>query len=156
MWVGAQTIRMPTVLLGTDGSEYADKAAEYAVELARERGADLHVLCIIDRRMLDEPALSSEELMTILVEDRCGEAISTVEEIGASAGVTVVGASRHGVPHEEIHDHATKIDADVIVVGHHGNRESHCGGVRRRLLERTDREVVLPPDTADERRVQPE
>ncbi|WP_276261529.1 universal stress protein [Haloglomus litoreum] len=136
---------MPAILLATDGSEDAHRAAEYAIELARERDAVLHVLCVVDRRTLDEPALGSEELATILVEDSCRTAIETIRDMASRAGVAMEWRSEHGLPHQSIHEHARDIDADQIVVGHHGSQGEHLGGVRRRLIELTDREVVIPP-----------
>lgn len=47
---------MTAILLATDGSEDARRAAEYAIDLARERDAVLHVLRAVDRWTLDEPA----------------------------------------------------------------------------------------------------
>lgn len=139
---------MDTVLLATDGSEYARHAAEHAIALAKERDATLHVLCVVDRRSLKEPALSSEELMTVLVEDHCRDEIEAVVSMARDEGVPVEWSSRHGVPHEVIESYAADVGAGVIVVGHHGQRGEHCGGVRRRLLEHTAREVVLPPSEA--------
>lgn len=140
---------MTAILLATDGSEDARRAAEYAITLARERDAVLHVLCVVDRRTLDEPALGSEELATILVEDTCRTAIETIRTMARRAGVPVEWRSEHGLPHESIHERAVDVDADRIVVGHHGSEGQHLGGVRRRLLELTDREVLVPPaDTA--------
>lgn len=37
-----------TVILATDGTEYARRAAERAIDLASEHGATLHVLCVAD------------------------------------------------------------------------------------------------------------
>lgn len=139
---------MASVLLATDGSEYARRAAEHAIDLARERDATLHVLAVVDRRSLEEPALSSEELMTMLVEDHCRDEIEAVSSMTREAGVPMEWDSRHGVPHEVIAEYADAVDADCVVVGHHGQRAEHCGGVRRRLLERLNREVVVAPPEA--------
>lgn len=134
---------MDTVLLATDGSEYATRAAERAIELAAERGAALHVLAVVDRRTVDEPALSVDELATIEAEDHARESLEAVVELAADAGVTVVWEHRHGIPHAEILTYAAEIDAAVIVVGEHGTRDDHCGGVGRRVAEIADREVVV-------------
>ncbi|WP_265111159.1 universal stress protein [Halosolutus halophilus] len=60
---------MGPILLATDGSEYARQAAKRAIELAEEREATLHVICVVDQRHFDDPALSSAELATIYAED---------------------------------------------------------------------------------------
>jgi nucleotide-binding universal stress UspA family protein len=94
--------------------------------------------------------------MTMLVEDHCRdeiEAVSSmareaVSSMAREAGVPMEWDSRHGVPHEVIAEYADAVDADCVVVGHHGQPAEHCGGVRRRLLERLNREVVVAPPEA--------
>lgn len=134
---------MEPVLLATDGSEYATRAAETAIEVASERGARLHVLCVVDRRKFDEPALSSDELATIEVEDHARESFETVVEIAGDAGVPTVHERRHGVPQTEILKYAEEIAAGTIVVGEHGGHEEHFGGVGRRVARNTDREIIV-------------
>jgi len=60
---------MGTILLATDGSADARQAAREALDLAEERDATLHVICVVDERRFDDPALSSAELATIYAED---------------------------------------------------------------------------------------
>lgn len=134
---------MERILLATDGSEDATRAADRAIETAAERGATLHVLCVVDRRKFDEPALSADELATIEVEDHARECLESVVERAGDADVPTVREHRHGIPHEAILEYADDIDASVIVVGEHGARDDHCGGVRRRVARRADREVLV-------------
>lgn len=134
---------MEPVLLATDGSEYATRAADSAIELAAERGATLHVLGVVDRRKFDEPALSVDELATMEIEDHARESLEAVIELATDAGVTAVPEHRHGIPHEAILTYAADIDAGVIVVGEHGAHDDHCGGVGRRVARIADREVVV-------------
>lgn len=137
---------MTNVLLATDGSEYATAAARTAVDVAEERDATLHVLCVVDRRKFEEPALGSGELATIAAEDHGHECVSGVRDLAAGRGVPVEGATRHGVPHETILEYAEEIDAAAVVVGEHGEHDSHFGGVGRAVLgsaEETDREVLV-------------
>jgi nucleotide-binding universal stress UspA family protein len=130
-----------SVLLATDGSDPARAAERRAVELARERGVPLHVLCVVDRRTNDEPSLSSAELRTIVAEDAGHRCVRSVREM---AGETPVeGVVRHGVPHELILEYAEAVDADTVVVGEHGDHRTHLGGVGRRVARDCDREVVV-------------
>ena len=132
---------MPTLLLATDGSEYARHAARRAIDLAEERDATLHVLCVVDERRFDEPALSSAELATIYAEDHAATCVGEVVEMAADREVPVRGDTRHGVPHDVILEYADEVDADLILVGEHGSHEEHFSGVGQRVLERSDREV---------------
>jgi nucleotide-binding universal stress UspA family protein len=132
-----------TVLLATDGSEHARRAAERAVDLAAAREATLHVLCVVDRRVVDEPGLSSAETVTIAVEDRGHDCVAEVSRTADRAGVAVEGVHRHGVPHEVVLEYADEVDAETIVLGEHGDHAEHLGGVGRRIVEGTDREVLV-------------
>lgn len=138
-----RTVAMSTVLLATDGSEYATLAARRAIRVAEERDATLHVLCVVDRRKLEEPALGTGELATIAAEDHGHECVSMVRELAGGTDVTVEGRTCHGVPPEEILDYAEQIDASVIVVGEHGEHTDHFGGVGRTVTQRADREVIV-------------
>lgn len=134
---------MATILLATDGSEYARRAAREAIDLAEERDAALHVLCVVDERRFSDPALSSAELATIYASDHAEMCVSDVVEMATERPVTVEGDTRHGIPHEVILDYADEVDADTIVVGEHGDHEEHFSGVGRAVRERTDRNVIV-------------
>ena len=134
---------MSSILLATDGSEYASHAASRAIELADERDATLYVLCVVDRRVQSEPALSSSELATIEAEDHGHECVKSVTKMVGDRAIPVEGEVRHGIPEELILDYADEIGAATIVVGEHGDHSEHLGGVARALEENSNREVVV-------------
>jgi nucleotide-binding universal stress UspA family protein len=132
---------MAAIVLATDGSEYARTAAEQAISLAAERDATLHVVCVVDKRQFDEPALSSSELATIYAEDHAAVCVREVERMAAGRDVPIVGDARHGVPHELILEYADEVDAELILVGEHGDHERHFAGVGDAVRDRADCEV---------------
>lgn len=132
-----------SILLATDGSLHADHAADHAIDLAAEGNGTLYVLCVVDDRIVPEPGLSSAELATIAAEEHGDECIRLVRDRATDSGVTVEGRHRHGVPHEVIESYADEIDATTIVVGRHGDHDTHLGGVGRRLVEESDHEIVV-------------
>ena len=132
---------MGTILFATDGSEYARQAAREAIDLAEDRGATLHVVCVVDQRRFDDPALSSAELATIYAEDHATLSVREVTGMADERDVRVEGVTRHGIPHEVIVDYADEIEADVIVVGEHGDHAEHFSGVGRRVVEESARDV---------------
>jgi len=134
---------MGSVLLATDGSEYARRAAERAIELAEERSVPLYVICVVDRQRFGESALSAAELATIYAEDHAAACVAEVERMTEGRDISVEGDTRHGIPHEIIMAYADEVDADVIVVGEHGDHREHFAGVGRKITERADREVVV-------------
>jgi nucleotide-binding universal stress UspA family protein len=129
-----------TILLATDGSEHAHRAADWAIEIADERDGMLHVLCVVDRRVVDEPGLSSAEAVTIEAEDHANEYIGDVCQRAEAEEVAASGETRHGIPHELILEYASELDADCIVIGEHGE---HLGGVGEQVIAESDREVAV-------------
>ncbi len=134
---------MEMILLATDGSEYARRAAREALDIAERRDATLHVICVVDERRFGDPALSSAELATIYAEDHAAVSVDEVIEMAEHRSVVVEGDTRHGIPHEVIVEYAAEVDADTIVVGEHGDHEEHFSGVGRHVSEQTDRDVVV-------------
>lgn len=136
---------MPTVLLATDGSDYARVATEPALRMARDRDADLHVVSVVDHRKLPETALSTDELAAINAEDAGYDHLAEIKERAEESGVAVTWAFARDVPHERILREADRHDVDVIVLGEHGEHDGHLGGVGRAVAERADREVFVVP-----------
>ena len=134
---------MGTILLATDGSEHARRAAERAIELASDRGATLHVLCVVDRRVHGEPGLGTEELSTIAAEDHGHDCVAEVGRMASDRAISVEGDVRHGVPQDLILEYAEEIDAGAIVIGEHGDHTEHLGGVGRTIEAESPREVVV-------------
>ena len=134
---------MDAVLLATDGSEYARRAAERAIEVASENAADLYVLCVVDRRVHGEPGLSTEELSTIEAEDVGHDCVTEVRSMVGDRGaeVSVDGSVRHGLPEEVILAYAEEVGADLIVIGEHGDHRQHLGGVGRHLVAESPYDV---------------
>ena len=132
---------MGSILLATDGSEYARHAAREAIALAEDRSVPLHVICVVDERRFNHPALSSAELATIYAEDHAAVCVREVTEMADQHDVLVDGDTRHGVPDEVILEYANEVDADVIVIGEHGEHDVHFSGVGREVMEASDREV---------------
>lgn len=132
---------MTAILLATDGSEYARVAARRAIDIAAEQDATLHVLCVVDKQRFDEPALSSAELATIYAEEHAALSVSEVAEMAAGTDVRVEGDIRRGIPHEVILAYADEVDANLIIVGEHGDHAVHFSGVGQTVTELADREV---------------
>ena len=139
---------MNTIVLATDGSEYARRATEHALNLAEREDAMLHVLCVVDQRKFNEPALSSAELATIYAEEHAVLCTKEVTEMAQERNIPVHGDVRHGLPHEVILEYAEDVEADLIVIGEHGEHTEHFAGVGKKVTERAECEVaVVTADT---------
>ena len=132
-----------TILLPTDGSEHARRAAAHAIALAAREDAELQAVFVVDTRELGEPALSSVEVLIGEYEDRGRAALDEIEAAAQKQGVRVETRCLHGTPVEEILSMAEDVEADLIVVGERGEtHEIREGDVTRKLRE-LDRRVVV-------------
>lgn len=109
------------VLLATDGSEHAERAADHALAIAEVTGARLHALTV-------------------------GTDLDPAERIAERArgvGLDATEVVRSGAPHEAIQSYVDDAGIDLVTVGTHGRT-----GVERVLLgsvaERVLRAATVP------------
>ena len=134
-----------TILIPTDGSRPAARGVEHGLALAADNDAEVHLVRIVDRgRYGEATALSNYELALEKLEER---ALADLEELADRArerGLTVDCHCSRGVPHERIVGLAEDLDADLVVMGKHGEGQAetpHLGSVADRVLRGTDRPV---------------
>ena len=131
------------ILLPVDGSEGSERAEDFALELAERYGGRVHLLHVIDTRLMSEPALSTMELVTDEAEDAANEMLAEIEARATERNLEVTRRCCHGTPHDEVVDYAAEVDADVIVMGYQGqSHEKRMGSVVDRVLHETDRPVL--------------
>lgn len=127
------------VLIPTDGSDAAERAADHGLGVAERYGADVHVIYVVDTTTYgfeDAP----RSIVGLLKQG--GQ--NAVEEIATDArdrNLPVTTDIVRGIPHEEIREYATGVDADVIAMGTRG-RTADTG----RLLGSTIARVVRRSD----------
>jgi nucleotide-binding universal stress UspA family protein len=110
-----------TLLVPTDGSEHAERAAEHALSVARAFDATVHLINVVD--VQSEGGLFSaggvdEEFLERL-KDQARETIADLEA-PAEPGDDVRTAVVEGRPSEGILDYAAENDADLVFMGTHG------------------------------------
>lgn len=115
------------ILVPIDGSKVSHKAAKFAIELAKQTGASLTLLSVIDKRFIVEQSVSASASPTHLkesVEDYLKQsAQASTEEIAKVCErmhIQCKAAIKTGHPVEEIVSEAAKSRADLIVIGSHG------------------------------------
>ncbi len=129
-----------TVLIPTDGSETATVSVDHAVELARQYGATLHGLYVVDTAAVGSDLDAA--MIQDALESRGESVLGEFEETATAAGVEgVETAIRSGAPHRAILSYADEHDVDLIVMGTHGRR-----GLRRYLLGSVTEKVVRLAD----------
>ncbi len=115
------------ILVPTDGSERAEKAAEYAIEVARDNDASIFFLSVVDE-LSPAYAYETEAISPTLPEilDQMKEAadnyVDQLQQRAAQAGVKATTKVVTGHPSEEILNQADDSGADLIVISSHGRR----------------------------------
>jgi nucleotide-binding universal stress UspA family protein len=115
------------ILVPVDGSKVSRKAAKYAVELAKQTGASLTLLSVVDDRFVVEQAVSASVSPTHLkeaVEDYLRQSVqASTDEIGKECKrnrIQCRAKIKTGHPVEEIVKEATQSKVHLIVMGSHG------------------------------------
>ena len=124
-----------SIVVGTDGSDTATKAVRYAIDLARELGARLHIVSayepVSDQRLRNERIEVPKDLQWIINPHE--DVLAMLERARAEArlaGVEQVETfARQGDAADAILDVAEEQRSDLIVVGNRG-----MTGAKRFLL----------------------
>lgn len=147
------------VMWATDGSEHANRALPYATQIAKENGANLHAVHVIEHLVgariagqlarIDEPELDERIKRQIADHDRAAHTHTTVHMIHGETGNIA----------KRIAALAEENDVDLIVIGTHGRGPmagAVIGSVAQRLLHHASCPVLaVSPKAARDDRVGP-
>ncbi len=125
------------ILLGYDGSPASERAFEFALDLARRYGAELHVLAVFR-----PPEFGTEVETEDMIEQgrrHCAKLLSPLRAKLAGGDVTARFETAIGHPSEQILLYADRHGIDHIVVG----RRGHTGLAARWLLGSVARQVMV-------------
>jgi nucleotide-binding universal stress UspA family protein len=130
---------MDLIAVGTDGSATADKAVEFAIELAARHEAELVVLSAYNSKPSGlaaaavaaawvppaplDPEWNAQEA------ERVEELLAYAKNRAEQRGLTCRTASREGDPAEVVVELAERHGADVIVIGNKGMQRRVLGSV---------------------------
>lgn len=111
------------ILVPTDGSEYALRAEEQALFIAKMTGAEVIALSVIENNFVNTLPLDSEiyELTNLLKEDS-EKNIEEFEDLNEKEhdDVKITPVIKEGSPAKEIIQTAQEQGADLIVIGSSG------------------------------------
>jgi nucleotide-binding universal stress UspA family protein len=120
-------IMISKILVPTDGSKTAQKAARYGVDLAKQLKASVIVLSVMDQRSFIGQTVSAADTARHVIEpieDYLREAAEgyagEIKKLCDKNGVQTKTVITKGHPVEEIVKAAKKSKADLIVMGSHG------------------------------------
>ena len=140
-----------TVLIPTDGSEVAFKAAEQAVEMTDADGT-VHVLSIVENLPLYRQSGQGAKRESKDLEParaHAEEAIHRIEELVTADGKQCETELEEGVPYRKILNYAQEIDADAVVMGKRGlgaATEDILGSTTERVARGTSSILVIVPE----------
>lgn len=141
------------IVVPTDGSETAARAAREAFRIAEGTGATVHVVSVVDES--GSTLLFAPESMGALLERLADEAEAAVENLAATApdGVAVeTDVVRAMQVYRGIVSYADRVGADLVVMGSQGR--GGVGGVlgstTERVASHTDLPVLVISEAQDE------
>ena len=133
------------ILLPTDGSKFAEKAAEHAIWIASKSGAEIIVLNVIETSSL--VGLPAEDLIVRIKEmlkeegrrslERISEMVTEEEKELKIEDIKVTLKTEEGSPADAILKTVEKEDVDLVVMGTSGKH-----GLDRFLLGSVTEKVV--------------
>lgn len=141
------------ILVPSDGSKTAQKAAEYAIDLAKQLKASVIALSVIDQRSLiaqTVPATETarhtiepiEDYLREAAEGYAGEIKNLCDKSGVAAKISI----KMGHPVEEILKEAKKSKANLIIMGSHGRSAlsaTFLGSVSYGVIHKATRIPIL-------------
>ena len=134
---------MKTILLATDGSDSSERALAFAIELARETGASLEVVCV---RPHWSRAVGIAPVLELVTDDASESVAASAAARAQRAGV----ASTHHVVDGDtvscIVDAARRTQAELLIVGSRGLGPisgAALGSVSQALIRRSPIPVTV-------------
>ena len=153
-------VQIQNILCPVDFFPASERALEYAIALARNYGARLHILHVVSSVSPTsyEFSINSADLIRTFEQ----QALETVEKMGQSArssGIEVKTAVRTGDIDDELKVSIGETATDFMVMGTHGRRGFErwfMGSVTERLLRHAPVPVLILSDAHADLRIPPD
>ena len=140
------------IAVGTDGSETAEKAVDFAIDLASKYGAALVVASsyrpVSETRLRDEQREAPEDIQwSINPMEDVNSALKAAEERARSRGLDTTSEAREGDPADVLCAIAEQHNADLLVVGNKGMQRRILGSVPNSVSHKAPCSVVIVKTT---------
>ncbi len=114
----AAAVSYDRIVVPTDGSDHAERAAETALDLAEKYDAEIYAVYVVDPTTYDlEDAPRS---IIGLLEEGGRNATEAIAELARDRGLDVQTNVRRGLPAEVLLGYASTVDADLVAMGTRG------------------------------------
>jgi nucleotide-binding universal stress UspA family protein len=141
-----------TIAVGTDGSETAGKAVDFAIDMAERYGSRLVIASsyepVAEDRLAKEQKEAPQEIQwSINPMEDVESILRDVEEKAQERGIKAVSEARQGSPADVLCDIAEQHGADVIVVGNKGMQRRVLGSVPNSVSHKAPCSVLIVKTT---------
>ncbi|WP_266080046.1 universal stress protein [Haladaptatus caseinilyticus] len=129
-------------MLPIDGSDTAQNAIPYVLDIAEQYDAALHTVSVVetDESDLDKKRAAMYEEFEVEAKQMVEDVVEQAERRDIS---TTAGSIAEGKPHQAILQYAAKQDIDLIVMGTHG-RSGFRHALRCSVTEKVIRRAEAP------------
>ncbi|WNY23299.1 Putative universal stress protein [Methanimicrococcus hongohii] len=134
-----------TIVVGTDGTEYAKKAINAAVGLAKLTGAKLYAVYVSDVSNIT-PTSVEWEMVAENLKIEAEAAFEFVRDRAGAEGVDFDTVNLSGAAAQEIVQYANQVNADLIVVGATGKKAIErliLGSVSEKVVRSAKQQVLI-------------
>ena len=145
-------VHVKTIMVGTDGSDAATRAAKYALASAKARDAKLVIACVIDWSPYDMLTPDEIEKRSSAKQNEIERAKSKIiTPLLASLdaeGVTIDTVIRHGHPTRTLEKLVHEFEVEQVFVGRHGQsriERALFGSVASNLVQIASVPVTVVP-----------
>jgi nucleotide-binding universal stress UspA family protein len=141
-----------TVAVGTDGSETATKAVDFALDLAGKYGAKVVIASSYipvgeDKVRHDQREAPEDIQWSINPTQEVDATLRAVEERARGLGLEAVSEAREGDPADVLCDIAEQHGADLLIVGNKGMHRRVLGSVPNSVSHNAPCSVVIVKTT---------
>ena len=141
-----------TIAVGTDGSETAQVAVDFAMDMAERYGAKLVIASaykpVSESQLRREQQDAPQDIQwSINPSEEVDATLRTVEEAAGEKGLEYASEARNGDPAEVLCDIAEAHGADVIVVGNKGMERRILGSVPNTVAHKAPCSVMVVKTT---------
>jgi nucleotide-binding universal stress UspA family protein len=137
-----------TIAVGTDGSDTAAKAVEFAMDMAERYGAKLVVASaytpVSEDRLRKEQTDAPQEIQwSINPSEEVDSTLRAVEEQARERGLKYASEARNGDPADVLVAIAADHEVDLIVVGNQGMQRRILGSVPNSVSHKAPCSVLI-------------
>ncbi|MHA1957069.1 MAG: universal stress protein [Candidatus Thorarchaeota archaeon] len=124
-----KSVKVKTILVAVDGSDYSDKAIQYACAIGPPLGAEVILLHVVPMLVSATPYGDTVSDQPFLALQKVGEDIlSRAKSLAISGNCPVTDLIDHGDPAIKIIEMADERNVDLIIMGSRG-----LSGIRLRV-----------------------